>query len=190
MQSIKSKKYQNNRNNRNNLSKNIFLAWIATSVIIIISNNTFAEQDNSTTGTAKTTTTVPLATNLLATMRFSKKRKLPILLMYSAEDCEYCDRLEEQVIKPMLIDGEIHSKVILRKVMIDGIEKIKDFSGKNIDPEEFADRRGIDVTPTLQFVDALGHELTPKLIGYQGGEFFPAYLTNAITESKEKLNLN
>lgn len=90
----------------------------------------------------------------------------------------------------MLIGGEIHSTVIFRKVMIDGIEPIKDFNGEDIDPEKFADQHGIDVTPTLQLVDALGRELTSKLIGYQGSEMFPAYLTNAIEASTEKLNSN
>ena len=71
--------------------------------------------------------------------------------------------------------------------MVDSIEEIKDFKGKSMDPEKFAYARSVQVTPTLQLVDESGEELVPKLIGYQGAEFFAAYLNNAIDGSKQIL---
>ena len=108
------------------------------------------------------------------------KQRLPILLMYSAEDCEYCERLEEDLIRPMLRSGELSKRVIFRKVMVDSMGTIKDFKGHEVEPDVFAYGKGVQVTPTLQFVDENGEELVPKIIGYQSVDLFSAYLDQAI----------
>jgi thioredoxin-related protein len=130
---------------------------------------------------------LPKAEDLSALAEASNKQHLPILLMYSADDCEYCDLLEKDVIRPMMLSGELGKKVVFRKVMVDSISAIKDFRGQSIFPDEFAYTKGVQVTPTLQFVDENGEELVPKLIGYQGNDFFSAYLDTAISGSKEIL---
>lgn len=130
---------------------------------------------------------IPMAVDLPTVARVSKQKKLPIILLFSAEDCEFCERLEAEVIRPMLISGEMETKAIVRKVMIDSYEQIKDFHGADVGAEEFADRRGIEVTPTLQFVDAEGRELAEKMIGFQGSEMFVAYLDNALSSARQKL---
>lgn len=131
---------------------------------------------------------VPTAGDLSALVASSRKQHLPILLMFSAEDCEFCDRLEDDVIRPMMISGELSKKTIFRKVMVDSMDKIKDFTGQSVDPDVFAYKKGVQVTPTLQFVDGSGEELVPKLIGYQSVEFFNAYLDSAISGSQEVLS--
>jgi thioredoxin-related protein len=133
------------------------------------------------------TTELPKAADLSALADVSNQHHLPILLMYSAEDCEYCDLLEREVIRPMMISGELSKKVVFRKVMVDSMEAIRDFHGQRIDPTDFAYQAGVQVTPTLQIVDEKGQELVPKLIGYQGTDFFNAYLDSAISGSKEIL---
>jgi len=130
---------------------------------------------------------LPKATDLSVLAQASNQQHLPILLMYSAEDCEYCDLLEREVIRPMMISGELNRKVVFRKVMVDSMESIKDFRGHRIDPDDFAYQAGVQVTPTLQIVDENGRELVPKLIGYQGTDFFNAYLDSAIDGSKQIL---
>jgi thioredoxin-related protein len=130
---------------------------------------------------------LPKADDLSALAEVSNQQHLPILLMYSAEDCEYCELLENDIIRPMMLSGELGKKVVFRKVMVDSFDAIKDFRGQRISPDEFAYAKGVQVTPTLQFVDENGEELVPKLIGYQGNDFFGAYLDTAISGSKEIL---
>ena len=130
---------------------------------------------------------LPKAADLSALADVSHQQHLPILLMYSAEDCEYCDLLEREVIRPMMISGELSRKVVFRKVMVDSMESIRDFRGQRTTPDDFAYKSGVQVTPTLQIVDETGQELVPKLIGYQGTDFFNAYLDSAILSSKEIL---
>ena len=108
--------------------------------------------------------------------------------MYAAETCEYCERLEEEILGPMYQSGEFNNRAIIRKVMIDGIENIRDFNGNMVDAENFAYKRGVEVTPTLQFVDASGKELAPEMIGYNTPEFYANYIENAIDKSRQVIN--
>jgi thioredoxin-related protein len=89
----------------------------------------------------------------------------------------------------MVMNSQYQKRVIIRKVMIDGYGDIKDFNGKTIDVENFAFKHGIQVTPTLQFVDAKGHQLAPEMVGYNTPEMYPAYLDNAIEESQRAITL-
>lgn len=130
--------------------------------------------------------TVAMVQDLERVSRTAQDQTLPILLVYSAEDCEYCQRLESDLLNPMLLGGDFEKRIIVRKVMIDSGTPIKDFDGSTVEPEQFAYRRGIEFTPTLQFVDAQGNKLVPNMIGYQA-EFYGAYLENAIGGSLLKV---
>jgi thioredoxin-related protein len=130
---------------------------------------------------------VPVTTDLTTLSSQSKQHRVPILLMFASSDCEYCEQLEEDVIRPMLINGDFDRRVIFRKVMIDGVEQLKDFKGANQDAEKFADKSNVQVTPTLMFVDASGHELAPKVVGYQNTGFYSAYLDAAIEVSQQSI---
>jgi thioredoxin-related protein len=126
---------------------------------------------------------VPMATDLTTLALQSNRNKIPIMIMYAAETCEYCERLEEDLLAPMHISGQYNNRVIIRKVMIDSIESIKDFSGTPVEAEDFAYKRGVQVTPTLQFVDADGNQLAPEMVGYNTPEMFASYVENAIESS-------
>ncbi|MDH5324399.1 MAG: thioredoxin fold domain-containing protein [Gammaproteobacteria bacterium] len=129
--------------------------------------------------------TLAMVDDLQAVSRTAQSQNLPILLVYSAEDCGYCKRLEADVLNPMMKNGEFTQRIIVRKVMIDSMVKIKDFTGQPMEAGEFAFKQGVDVTPTLQFVNAHGKQLVPRMVGYQGTDFFPAYLEDAIGSSLE-----
>jgi thioredoxin-related protein len=157
-------------------------------ILVLFGLMSFAFQGVMAESTGQSTTIeLPKAADLAALSDVSHQHHLPILLMYSAEDCEYCDLLEREVFRPMMISGELSRKVVFRKVMVDSMESIRDFRGQQIDPDDFAYKSGVQVTPTLQIVDGKGQELVPKLIGYQGNDFFNAYLDSAISGSKEIL---
>jgi len=142
---------------------------------------TASEQENITHGN------VPLVDDLTKIASQSNQQQLPIMLMFFAEDCEYCERLERDIIKPMMLNGEFNNRVIVRKVLIDTVDALTNFSGELTDSDKFANQRGIQVTPTLQFVDSNGQELMPQVIGYQGPDFFSAYLDEALGGSLQKI---
>lgn len=118
----------------------------------------------------------------------SKSRRLPVLVMFSAKHCGYCQRLEEEFLRPMLISGEYEDRVIIRKVMVDSFASIRDFKGEKIDAGRFADRYNVDVTPTVMLFDAEGRMLARRLIGLNNVDFYGAFLERAINNAYGKLN--
>jgi len=133
---------------------------------------------------AEPTIQVPTVSNLQALAADAKLKQLPIVLVYSAEDCDHCERLDEDVLIPLLISGELNNSALIRKVMIDAIESITDFDGNQRDAEYYSILRDVEVTPTIEFVDANGTQLVPPMIGYQSADMYMSYFTNAIRASK------
>lgn len=112
--------------------------------------------------------------------RLSHERRLPILLMFSADYCSYCERLEEDFLKPMLRSGDYEDKVLIRKIKISGFGKVRDFDGKQISISEFRARYKISVTPTVVFLDGSGAQLAPKRVGLTTPDFYGGYLDQSI----------
>ena len=130
---------------------------------------------------------VPTATDLHVLALKSNQDKIPILIMYAAEHCEYCERLEQDLLGPMHVSGQYEDRVIIRKVMIDSFQSIKDFAGTSVDADNFAFKQGVQVTPTLRFVDADGNQLAPEMVGYNTPEMYSAYIENAIESSSRAI---
>jgi thioredoxin-related protein len=117
-------------------------------------------------------------------------RRLPILLMFSAEHCSYCEKLEEDFLKPMLRSGDYDDKVLIRKVRIDGYGKLRDFAGKQVAASKFADRYNVFVTPTVVFIDGDGVELAKKRVGLSTPDFYGSYLDQSIDDALNILRRN
>lgn len=112
--------------------------------------------------------------------RLSEERRLPILLMFSADHCGYCERLEEDFLKPMLRSGDYEDKVLIRKFKISGSGEVRDFDGKRIPISDFRSRYNISVTPTVVFLDSSGAQLAPKRVGLTTPDFYGGYLDQSI----------
>jgi thioredoxin-related protein len=123
-----------------------------------------------------------------ALSKLSRKNNVPILLMFASEDCHYCKRLETEVLGPMRLAGIDPKQIILRKVMMDEYDELRDFAGNKRNAESFSINRGVEVVPTLQLVNAKGEELVPKIVGYQTPGLYSGYLEKAIEVSRELLN--
>lgn len=125
--------------------------------------------------------------DMVALGKLSRDKGVPILLMFSTADCNYCKRLEADVLGPMRLAGIDPQRVIIRKVLMDEDATLQDFSGRKLNAENFGIYRGVDVVPTLQLVDASGTELAPKIVGYQTPGLYSAYLEEAIQVSRTLL---
>ncbi len=120
----------------------------------------------------------------------SERKRLPILLMFSAEYCAYCEQLEEDFLKPMLRSGDYKDKVLIGKLRIDGNDMIHDFNGEEVSPADLAERYGITLTPTVVFIDGDGVELAPKRVGLTTPDFYGGYLDDAIAQALDILRRN
>jgi thioredoxin-related protein len=130
---------------------------------------------------------VPETKDLKALGEDSKRSGLPIILVFSADDCEHCERLEEDVLRPLIYSGELEDMGLLRKYKVDGVVSILDFDGQRRDAEDYSILRDVEFTPTIQIMDANGKEIVPAIVGYQTPGLFLAYLKEAIKTSKKIL---
>lgn len=125
--------------------------------------------------------------NLASLGALSAEKGVPILLMFSTEHCAYCKRLEDEVLGPMRKAGIDPKRVILRKIIMDEYDTLRDFSGRERNAESFGIARGVEIVPTLELVDATGKALVPKIVGYQTPGFYAGYLEKAIEVSQSLL---
>lgn len=133
------------------------------------------------------TLVLPIAEDLEALGKSSRSATVPILLMYSTEECPFCARLENEVLGPLRLSGADPEKVIVRKVMMEEYEILRDFSGHKRDAESYAIAQGVEVVPTVLLVDENGTELVPRIVGYQTPGIYDAYLDEAIKVSRTLL---
>ena len=163
-------------------------------ILLVVSNSSvFAVPDHKKRllQVKKKAPQVKLTNNLLKDGRLSARKSLPILLMFSATDCSYCELLENEILKPMLLSGDYVNKVIIRKVNIDeDSDMVRDFNGKKKVLSDIVLRYNIHVTPTMVFVDKNGKELTKRMIGINTVEYYGGDVDNAIDKSIKKLRSN
>lgn len=129
---------------------------------------------------------IPQIKDLRQEASTASQKRLPILVMFSAEYCAYCVRIEEDFLKPMHNGGFYDEKVIIRRVKL-GSGTVNDFDGSRISADELAARYDVSVTPTLVFIDAHGRQLAQKLVGLTTPEMYGGYLDTAIDTSLDRL---
>ncbi len=121
-----------------------------------------------------------------------KQQKKGLLLMLHAEGCSFCEALEEDLLYPMVISKDYDKTIFIRKLQIDSGVPVIGFSGKKVDPEEFAKSFGDDfiLTPTLMFLDANGKEAAEKLIGYNTPSLYGGYVEAQLANMRKVILKN
>ena len=127
------------------------------------------------------------ATDLQAVGHEAQARKLPILIMFSMRDCQYCDVVREEFLKPMLRSGDYVDRVIMLELYSDSEAQLQDFTGKPISAEKLIRRYQAGFAPTVIFLDSQGKELAGRLIGITTRDFYGGYLDEAIEESLQRI---
>lgn len=142
---------------------------------------TFIENDDAV---ADSKHNLPVVNDLASLGEESRRAGVPILLMFSSESCVHCQRLEEEVLRPMRLSGADPKQVLVRKVMLDEYETLRLFSGKKQEADRYAyGEQGISVVPTIALLDDNGNELVPKIVGYNTPGIYENYLDEAIKVS-------
>lgn len=130
---------------------------------------------------------VPLARDLEEEARQAEGTCRPLVLEFSASYCEYCDLLEEEILKPILRNRDYDQRMLLRKLIVDSATTLQNFSGEPVTTEDLADHYDVVVTPTLLFVDREGKELTERMVGITTMDFYGGYLDQALQSAADRL---
>ena len=127
------------------------------------------------------------ATDLQAVGQEARVRKLPILIMFSMQGCQYCDVVREEFLKPMLRSGDYEDRVIMLELYSDSYAQLRDFNGQLISANELTHRYKAGFAPTVVFLDSEGDEQAERLIGITTRDFYGGFLDEAIDESWQRV---
>jgi len=125
--------------------------------------------------------------NLQRDGKLSLKTQKPLLILFSMEDCAYCEFVEEEHLKPMLRNQDYLDTVIIRRVMTDDHDDVIDFDGTKISSLDFSARYGAYVTPTVVFLNHEGMELSTRVLGVRNTEFYGGELDEGLEISLRKI---
>lgn len=129
-------------------------------------------------------------TNLQQLAEKSEQLKLPIMLMFGAEWCDFCEVLQESVIDPMILGGLYEEKVVLmRHVGVDEPDPIPSWDGSLIDKAKWAYELDADLTPTVLFFDANGHEVAPRIVGISEITLYTGLIHQSLNIAYKKMGL-
>ena len=95
---------------------------------------------------------ISLAKDLQASAAQLQQKKV-FLLYVSAPSCSYCERLEQQILEPLLISGQYTNKLLLRKINWQSKIEVTNFAGVAQLPVDLLSDYKIIATPTLLLLD-------------------------------------
>jgi thioredoxin-related protein len=112
---------------------------------------------------------------------------IPILVVFSADYCPYCERLKREVLQPLMQQGKLDGKVRLTEINIDDGGKVTDFDGEPVRRRIFVSRYHVFATPTVVLVDFQGNPLTAPIVGFDDPESYSEKLKQLLNWSKVSL---
>lgn len=131
--------------------------------------------------------TLKEGSDLQADARLADSKHVPVLILFMAPGCHYCERVLNEFLLPMQRNREYDGKVLMRQIDITSEAPMKDFKGNATTERAFAAANKVRVTPTVKFFLPSGEEGADKIVGLLTADFYGGYLDNAIDEARQKL---
>ena len=125
------------------------------------------------------------ASDLAAEARLAASRGVPLVLLYSREDCSWCEKVRRQHLGPLARDPK--APAVVRELHMDRDTLLVDFAGRRTTSANFARQMQAKFAPTVMFHGPQGTQLAESIVGYRLADFYGAYLDNAIDESRKLL---
>lgn len=127
------------------------------------------------------------AQDLAADSRRAAESKTPIVVMFSADHCPYCELVRQDYIDPLPKHPQYGGRVMVRIVTTDSDFTLTDFDGVATTHTHFAFDQGVSLVPTVRFYGVNGEKLAPDLVGALLPDFYLDYLEGAIKQAIRKL---
>jgi len=126
--------------------------------------------------------------DLAADAALAKQTGVPVMLVFDSEDCKFCQRMKDEVLRPGINNGQFDHRVILRELDIDAGGKLTDFDGAPIRNRMFVSRYEVYATPTVILLGYRGELLSAPIIGYNGAEKYQHLIDDAIEHARIALH--
>ena len=125
---------------------------------------------------------VQITEDLYKDALLAKKKRVPLVVLFSQEGCFYCTFVRENFLKPMLISGDYEKKAVIRELKVDSFEDIRNFDGKMIAAGDLSTFYRAFVTPTVIVLDSNG-KAHYRMIGMANEHYYSSELDAAIDET-------
>lgn len=116
-----------------------------------------------------------------------QEKKIPLLLAFEAEHCNYCTRLKAEHLQPMNNNEGYQQRVLIRTIKLNSSDKIINFNGEETTPSQLSNKYKAFLTPTMLFLNDKGEEVAKRMLGYNSPDYFGLYLDQAIDAAGEKI---
>lgn len=131
--------------------------------------------------------TLPEATDLAADARLAAARGVPLVMLYSRDDCSWCAKVRREHLGPLSRDPA--TPAVIRELHMDRTTPVLDFAGRRTTSADFSKQMQAQFAPTVMFHGPDGAALAEPIVGFRLADFYGAYLARAIEESRTRLQL-
>ncbi len=130
---------------------------------------------------------LPQVDNLLLDAQIIRTKLIPMLILFSEENCPYCEMAKNEVLIPISKLQQYKNKVIIREVVADSYNNFYDFYNNKTNANDFRFKYVINFYPTVIFLDDYGNKLSSDVIGIINPEFYWQKIDKKIIEGNFKL---
>lgn len=139
-------------------------------------------------GPALSASDLPAAVDLRAEAAQAARNNAPLIIIYSRQDCKYCEAVKRDYLLPLSQNPRYRDKVVIRQINQDGeAQPIVDFKGRPTTHAQFATSEKIKLVPIVAFYGPDGRKLADPIIGARLPDFYSSYLEDAIEQSSKAL---
>jgi thioredoxin-related protein len=118
--------------------------------------------------------------NLPADGELARRAGVPLLVIFTAPDCAYCDRVMHYYLIPMQRNPDYANKVMVRRVQMTSTRALVDFDGKPTTSRQFAQHMKVTLAPTIIVFTPAGKPAGKPLIGLSSEDYYGGYMDAAI----------
>jgi thioredoxin-related protein len=123
---------------------------------------------------------LPVVKDLATVAGAARDKRIPVLIAFTTRACPYCRIARRDHLEPMQANSKWRDQAIMLDMQLDTPDALIDFEGKATNVREFARRHGVRSVPTLIVFDADGKPASAPLVGLLGGDFYSAYIEQAM----------
>ncbi len=125
------------------------------------------------------------ARDLAADARLAGAKGVPLVVLYSRDDCSWCEKLRREHLGPLSRDPA--APAVVRELHMDRATPLIDFGGRRTTSADFSKQMQARFAPTVMFHGPDGETLAEPIVGFRLADFYAAYLERAIEESQARL---
>jgi thioredoxin-related protein len=128
------------------------------------------------------------AVDLRAEAARAAKAGGPLIVIYSRQDCKYCEAVKRDFLKPMAANPRYRDRVLIRQINQDGDEQaLTDFKGQTSTHARVAAAEKVKLVPVVAFYGPEGRKLAEPIVGARLPDFYQSYLEDGVEQASRNL---